>query len=106
MKTDMIVHLGQEAAALDEEIVMILDLTRELTCDTRAYLSRQRAQGRVEDGSEGAAKSAVVLSGRRRGIRVFLSPVSSATLWQRQSAGAAAKGQQMRKRGKNAVRAD
>lgn len=82
----MIVHLGQDASALAEDIVMILNIADGVPEETCAFLKVQRAAGRVEDISGGQAKTAVVLCGRRRGIRVLLSPISSATLRLRQSA--------------------
>ncbi len=78
-------HLGQDASAMEEDVVLILDLSHGLRADTRDFLARLRAQGRLEDVSGGAAKSAVVLCGRR-GVRALLSPVSSATLRRRQGA--------------------
>lgn len=82
----MIVHLGQDVSALAEDIVMILDIAGGVPEETRAFLKAQRAAGRVEDISGGQAKTCVVLCGRRRGVRVLLSPISSATLRLRQGA--------------------
>ena len=70
---------------MEEDVVLIPNLSRALRANTRVFLARLRAQGRLEDVSGGAAKSAVVLCGRR-GVRALLSPVSSATLRRRQGA--------------------
>ena len=44
----MIVHLGQDASALAEDIVMILNIADGVPEETRAFLKVQRAAGRVE----------------------------------------------------------
>ncbi|MBQ7885426.1 MAG: DUF370 domain-containing protein [Clostridia bacterium] len=85
----MILHLGDDVAVHTKDIVAIIDLTDSHSAVTGAMLHDIRRQNRILAKQGVAAKSAVVCAGARRpgGItenpRVYLSPISTATLMQR-----------------------
>lgn len=85
----MILHLGDDVAVHTADIVAIIDLTQGTGAVTGAMLAEIRRQNRVLAKRGVDAKSAVICAGARRagGItenpRVYLSPISTATLAQR-----------------------
>ena len=85
----MILHLGDDVSVHARDIVAILDLTDSHSAVTGAMLHDIRRQNRILAKQGITAKSAVVCAGARRpgGItenpRVYLSPISTATLMQR-----------------------
>ena len=85
----MILHLGDDVSVHTRDIVAIIDLTDSHSAVTGAMLHDIRRQNRVLAKQGITAKSAVICAGARRpgGItenaRVYLSPISTATLMQR-----------------------
>ena len=85
----MILHLGDDVSVHTADIVAIIDLTDTHSAVTGAMLNEIRRQNRVLAKQGVTAKSAVICAGARRpgGItenaRVYLSPISTATLMQR-----------------------
>ena len=85
----MILHLGDDVSVHTRDIVAIIDLTDSHSAVTGAMLHDIRRQNRILAKQGITAKSAVVCAGARRpgGItenpRVYLSPISTATLMQR-----------------------
>ena len=82
----MILHLGDDVAVHTADIVAIIDLTQGTGAVTGAMLSEIRRQNRVLAKRGIDAKSAVICAGARRAggmtenARVYLSPISTATL--------------------------
>lgn len=75
----MFLHVGDDVVVSVKDLVLILDLRSAGQAeDTRTFLRRCAAQGRVLTGSEANAKSVVVT---RDGIHY--SPISSLTLVRR-----------------------
>lgn len=85
----MILHLGDDVSVKTSDIIAIIDLTDSHSAVTGAMLLDIRRQNRILAKQGIVAKSAVVCAGARRpgGItenaRVYLSPISTATLMQR-----------------------
>ena len=85
----VILHLGDDVSVHTRDIVAIIDLTDSHSAVTGAMLHDIRRQNRILAKQGITAKSAVVCAGARRpgGItenpRVYLSPISTATLMQR-----------------------
>ncbi len=85
----MILHLGDDVSVHTRDIIAIIDLTDSHSAVTGAMLHDIRRQNRILAKQGIVAKSAVVCAGARRpgGItenaRVYLSPISTATLMQR-----------------------
>ena len=85
----MILHLGDDLSVHTRDIVAIIDLTDSHSAVTGAMLHDIRRQNRILAKQGITAKSAVICAGARRpgGItenpRVYLSPISTATLMQR-----------------------
>lgn len=82
----MILHLGDDVSVHTRDIVAIIDLTDSHSAVTGAMLHDIRRQNRILAKQGITAKSAVICAGARRpgGItenpRVYLSPISTATL--------------------------
>lgn len=82
----MILHLGDDVSVHCADIVAIIDLTQSYSAVTGAMLAEIRRQNRILARQGVTAKSAVICAGARRagGIaenpRVYLSPISTATL--------------------------
>lgn len=85
----MILHLGDDVSVQTADIIAIIDLTDSHSAVTGAMLHDIRRQNRILAKQGITAKSAVVCAGARKagGItenaRVYLSPISTATLMQR-----------------------
>ena len=85
----MILHLGDDVAVHTADIVAIIDLTDSHSAVTGAMLQEIRRQNRILARQGITAKSAVICAGARRAggmtenARVYLSPISTATLMQR-----------------------
>ena len=85
----MILHLGDDVSVHSADIVAIIDLTQSQNPVTGAMLSEIRRQNRILARQGVVAKSAVICAGARRAggmtenARVYLSPISTATLAQR-----------------------
>ena len=85
----MILHLGDDVSVQTADIIAIIDLTDSHSAVTGAMLLDIRRQNRVLAKQGITAKSAVICAGARKagGItenaRVYLSPISTATLMQR-----------------------
>ena len=85
----MILHLGDDVSVHTRDIVAIVDLTDSHSAVTGAMLHDIRRQNRILSKQGIVAKSAVICAGARKagGItenaRVYLSPISTATLMQR-----------------------
>ncbi len=76
-------HLGAECAVPHRHILAILDLHTADSPDTRALLHRARAIGAVTTVPEGAPRSAVITVNEAGTQHIYLSPISSATLRER-----------------------
>ena len=85
----MILHLGDDVDVHTADIVAIIDLTESHSAVTGAMLQEIRRQNRILARQGITAKSAVICAGARRAggmtenARVYLSPISTATLMQR-----------------------
>ena len=85
----MILHLGDDVSVHSADIVAIIDLTQSQNPVTGAMLAEIRRQNRILARKGITAKSAVICAGARRAggmtenARVYLSPISTATLAQR-----------------------
>ena len=85
----MILHLGDDVSVQTADIIAIIDLTDSHSAVTGAMLLDIRRQNRILAKQGITAKSAVICAGARKagGItenaRVYLSPISTATLMQR-----------------------
>lgn len=85
----MILHLGDDVSVHTGDIVAIIDLTVSQSAVTGAMLAEIRRQNRILARQGITAKSAVICAGARRAggmtenPRVYLSPISTATLAQR-----------------------
>lgn len=82
----MILHLGDDVAVHSGDIIAIIDLTDSHSAVTGAMLAEIRRQNRILQRKGITAKSAVICAGARRAggatenPRVYLSPISTATL--------------------------
>lgn len=82
----MILHLGDDVAVHSDDIIAIIDLTDSHSTVTGAMLAEIRRQNRILQRKGIVAKSAVICAGARRAggatenPRVYLSPISTATL--------------------------
>lgn len=75
----MFLHVGDDVVVRIRELVAILDRrSADTSAATREFLDFMGAQGRVEDVSQGEAKSIVIC-----GDHVVLSPISAGTLRRR-----------------------
>ena len=89
LEAAMILHLGDDVSVQTADIIAIIDLTDSHSAVTGAMLHDIRRQNRILAKQGITAKSAVVCAGARKagGItenaRVYLSPISTATLMQR-----------------------
>lgn len=85
----MILHLGDDVSVHTRDIIAIIDMTDSHSAVTGAMLHDIRRQNRMLAKQGITAKSAVICAGARKpgGItenpRVYLSPISTATLMQR-----------------------
>ena len=86
----MILHLGDDVSVHSADIIAIIDLTQSQSAVTGAMLSEIRRQNRILARQGITAKSAVICAGARRpggateNPRVYLSPISTTTLAQRE----------------------
>lgn len=85
----MILHLGDDVSVHTKDIIAIVDLTQSHSAVTGAMLHDIRRQNRILAKQGITAKSAVICAGARKpgglteNTRVYLSPISTATLMQR-----------------------
>ena len=85
----MILHLGDDVSVHTKDIIAIIDLTDSHSAVTSAMLHDIRRQNRILAKQGITAKSAVICAGARKAggltenARVYLSPISTATLMQR-----------------------
>ena len=79
----MLLHLGAEWAVPHRHVLAILDLRTADSPDTRAFLRRAREQNALVAVPEGAPRSAVIAVDEAGARRVYLSPISAATLKRR-----------------------
>ena len=80
----MILHLGDDVSVHSADIVAIIDLTQSQSAVTGAMLAEIRRQNRILARKGITAKSAVICAGgMTENARVYLSPISTATLAQR-----------------------
>ena len=86
----MYLHLGQNEIVPDHRIIGIFDLDKcSYEKRTREYLTRAEKEGVVLDVSGDLPKSFVVCRDKRGEERVFISQISTATLYKRYKAIAA-----------------
>jgi len=78
-----VLHLGAEWVVPHRHVLAILDLHTADSPDTRAFLRCAHEQGAVITVPEGAARSAVITLDEAGSRCVYLSPISAATLKQR-----------------------
>lgn len=87
----MILHLGDDVSVQTADVIAIIDLTQSQSgsAPNGALLAEIRRQNRILAKRGIVAKSAVICAGARRAggetenTRVYLSPISTATLAQR-----------------------
>ena len=73
-------HLGADWFVPQRELLAILNVETAIGADTQVFLQRARAEGRVVSVPDGPPKSLVVTVDAKGCPRVYLSPISSATL--------------------------
>ncbi len=76
----MILHLGDDQAVWARHVLAILAVDTVRNADTRAFLQRARTEGHVVPVGVDPPKSAVVTIDDQGVRRVYLSPISPATL--------------------------
>ncbi len=82
----MFLHVGADTSVRAKDIVVIIDIrTTKSSVATAEFLQIMKDEGQLVDISDGAPKSLVVTHERAR-ERVFLSPISAATLCKRSQA--------------------
>lgn len=80
----MYLHLGQNTVVRDRDIIGIFDLDiTSQSIRTRQYLNTAEKRGEVVAVSEELPKSFVITAERRGNQRVFISQLSTATLFKR-----------------------
>ena len=84
----MYLHLGQDTVVNTDEIIGIFDLdTSTVSKATRDYLTNAEKSGRAITVSYELPKSFIVCNEKEKGIRVYISQISSATLLKRSNHG-------------------
>ena len=79
----MYIHLGQETVVKENEIIGIFDMdTATVSKSTRDFLSRAEKEGEVINVSFELPKS-FILCGNKKRKKVYISQISSATLFKR-----------------------
>ena len=77
------IHLGERISIHDSTVIGVFDIENTtIGPDTRAYLNRMEAEGRVVNVSEEMPKSFVVCM-EPEGEKAYISPISAATLRKR-----------------------
>ena len=77
----MYLHLGQSVVVPTGSIIGLFDLDNTTSSHlTRRMLERAEREGRVVNVSDDLPKSFVVCRGRDRGMVIYLSQLSTATL--------------------------
>ncbi|MBC8570636.1 extracellular matrix regulator RemB [Zongyangia hominis] len=80
----MYLHLGQDTVVKLSDVVAIFDLENaSIAKSTKGYLAQAQKKGRVVNVSTEMPKSFVVCENKERGITVYISQISSATLKKR-----------------------
>lgn len=80
----MYLHLGQETVVNDGEIVGIFDLeTTTVSKNTRSFLTKAEKNKEVINVSYELPKSFIICSKGKRDKRVYISQISSLTLYGR-----------------------
>ncbi len=86
----MYIHLGQDTVVRADEIVGIFDLdTSTLAKSTREYLAAGERGGDVINVTDELPKSFVVCMDRAGRRSIYITQLSSATLWKRARPGRA-----------------
>ncbi len=86
----MFLHIGQETVVRGEEIIGIFDIENTtVTKNTRGFLAAAEKKGHTVAVSAELPKSFVVCRDKRGKERVFISQISTATLYKRYKAIAA-----------------
>lgn len=81
----MFLHLGGDTAVALRDVIAILDIeSTTISRDTKEFLRTQEEEGFVTSVSDDIPKTFVVTESKN-GIKVYLSPISSATLQKRSS---------------------
>jgi len=76
----LLLHLGAKWTVPCRHVLAILDLRTADSPDTRAFLRRACEQNALVTVPEGAPRSAVIAVDEAGARRVYLSPISAATL--------------------------
>ena len=80
----MFLHIGQETVVRDCEIVGIFDIENTtVTKNTRGFLAAAEKMGQTVAVSNELPKSFVVCGDKRGEERVYISQISTATLYKR-----------------------
>jgi len=89
----LVLHLGSKWMVPHRHVLAILDLRTADNPDTRAFLRDAREQNALAAVPEGTPRSAVIAVDEAGARRVYLSPISAATLKRRnQLAGSTERG--------------
>jgi len=84
----MYLHLGQSVVVPYREVIGIFDLDNaSWSHRTRAFLERSEKEGRVVSAAADLPRSFAVCQKKGEPARVYLSPLSSATLKNRMEGG-------------------
>ena len=79
----LVLHLGSKWVVPHRHVLAIVDLRTADNPDTRAFLRRARERDALVTVPEGAPRSAVIAANEAGAGRVYLSPISAATLKRR-----------------------
>ena len=77
----MYIHLGKNTVVKDRDVIGIFDLeTSTVMKNTRDYLANAEKSGKVVNVSYELPKSFAVCSDKKDSVKVYISPISTATL--------------------------
>ena len=80
----MFLHIGQDTVVRDREIIGIFDIENTtVTKNTRGFLAAAEKKGQTVAVSNELPKSCVVCGDKRGEERVYISQISTATLYKR-----------------------
>ncbi len=80
----MYIHIGNNFVAREEEIIGIFDLeSTTISKRTRYFLKKNEKDGKIENIAFDIPKSFIVCSKEKNKNKIYLSQVSSATLFKR-----------------------
>lgn len=80
----MYIHLGSDVVVSQSDVIAILDLdTTSVSRNTKEFLDNMQKKGRVIDVSRNDLPKSYVLCGKGEKCNIYISPISSQTLYKR-----------------------